>query len=116
MPQRLRHPCSYPGCPGLTNECFCPAHTKAETRRYEQERGSAASRGYGARWRRIRIMVLAEEPLCRECAKQGRVEAAMDVHHLDGNVQNMAQENLEPLCHECHSRRTVEENGRWGVR
>ena len=59
-------------------------------------------------------MVLAEEPLCRECAKQGRTVPATEVDHIDGNVWNMSRENLQPLCLECHSRKTARENGRWG--
>lgn len=114
MPRRLPHPCGYPGCPALTHERYCEAHTRAERQRYDRERGSAASRGYDARWRRIRAMVLAEEPLCRECAKQGRTVPATEVDHIDGNVWNMGRENLQPLCDSCHGRKTVRENGGWG--
>lgn len=98
----------------MDGQRYCKKHRKQETQEYDKQRGSAAQRGYDARWRRLRAMVLAEEPLCRECAKQGRVVPATDVHHIDGDVRNLALENLEPLCHECHSRITVKENKRWG--
>ena len=32
---------------------------------------------------------------------------ATEVHHIDGNVYNLDESNLEPLCHECHSRETA---------
>lgn len=107
MPKRLPHPCGYPGCPNLADERYCPAHKQKVEQAYNQERGSAAARGYDARWRRTRAMVLAEEPLCRECAKEGRTVPATEVHHRDGNVENMTRENLESICKPCHSRLTL---------
>lgn len=46
------------------------------------QRGSAASRGYGARWRAARATVLQREPLCRPSLKlDGRTEAADTLDH-----------------------------------
>ena len=56
-------------------------------------------------------MVLAEEPLCRECREHGKVTPAKQVHHIDGDSRNNVRENLEPLCASCHSRRTGKERG-----
>lgn len=116
MPRRLPHPCGMPGCPALapSGTRFCERHARDDAKRYDRQRGTAAQRGYNARWRRIRALVLAEEPLCRECARQGKVVPARQVDHIDGNVENMVRENLQPLCDSCHSRKTVRENGRWG--
>lgn len=107
MPYKPKKPCAHPGCPELVTGRFCEKHQKQDRQRYDQQRGTAAQRGYDARWRRLRAMVLAEEPLCRECLRQGRVTPATDVHHIDGDARNMRRENLEPLCHECHSRHTA---------
>lgn len=72
-------------------------------------RGTAAQRGYGGRWQRLRAMYLGAHPLCAECRRRGRVTMATDVHHLvrrrDGGPDS--EENLEALCHECHSRITA---------
>jgi hypothetical protein len=48
----------------------------------QQRRGTSTERGYDVVWRRIRAMVLADEPLCRECLKKGLVEAAREVDHI----------------------------------
>ncbi len=46
------------------------------------QRGSAASRGYGSRWRAARKTVLAREPLCRpSLLLEGRTEAADTLDH-----------------------------------
>jgi 5-methylcytosine-specific restriction protein A len=53
-------------------------------------------------------MVLRRHRLCAECERHGRVTLATDVHHKiakrDGGLDTA--ENLEPLCHSCHSRIT----------
>lgn len=46
------------------------------------QRGSAASRGYGTRWRAARKTVLGREPLCRPSLKlEGRTVAADTLDH-----------------------------------
>lgn len=45
----------------------------------ERERGSAASRGYGARWRIARAAYLAQHPYCVGCKGQGLlIEATVE--------------------------------------
>ena len=41
-----------------------------------------------ARWRRLRRSFLIENPLCFECGKSGRVEPAIDVHHIKDRATN----------------------------
>ena len=110
MASGMLRACSFPGCPEVTRELYCTQHRDERI----DLRPSASRRGYNERWRRVRLRVLAEEPLCRRCAAAGRVKPAMDVHHRDGNVLNLSRDNLEPLCHECHSRETASTHrGRW---
>ena len=66
----------------------------------------------GAAWQRLRASVLADEPLCRMCKARGIVEAATDVDHHDGNPGNNERENLVPLCHADHSRKTAADRGK----
>lgn len=66
----------------------------------------------GAAWQKLRADVLAEQPLCVDCASRGLTVAATDVDHKDGNPGNNDRENLQPLCHPCHSRKTAADHGK----
>lgn len=65
----------------------------------------------GAAWQRLRASVLRDEPLCRHCAARGLTVEATDVDHMNGADDNR-RESLQPLCHECHSRKTARDNGK----
>jgi 5-methylcytosine-specific restriction enzyme A len=113
MPTKAPAACKRSGCPGLVRDGVCSVCgplRAAVQRQHDEQRGSAAQRGYGARWQRLRGMVLRGSPLCAECARQGIVTPATDVHHLvkrrDGGPD--AEGNLEALCHACHSRITAQ--------
>ena len=116
LPHRLATPCRNRACSNLTLDPtgYCDIHKKQAQAQQDANRGSAAERGYDSRWRKIRAQVLREEPLCRECKRNGRITAAVDVDHIDGNVENTERSNLQPLCHSCHSRKTGRENGAFG--
>ena len=118
MPQRAPHPCAAPGCPALVRQGrYCPKHESKTQALYDLSRGSSASRGYGSRWRRLRRMYLNAYPICADPDDQhpGRVIAATDVDHItplrSGGTNQW--ENLQALCHECHSHKTAVEDGRW---
>ena len=36
MPKKPKRPCSYPGCPKLTDGRFCEEHQRQENKRYEK--------------------------------------------------------------------------------
>lgn len=63
-----------------------------------------------AKWLKLRAQVLTEEPLCRMCAAAGYTTPATDVDHIINHsgdfTDDNRRENLQPLCHECHSRKT----------
>ncbi|WP_292934534.1 HNH endonuclease signature motif containing protein [Noviherbaspirillum sp.] len=65
-----------------------------------------------AAWRKLRALVLNEEPTCRHCQALGRVTPATDVDHIDNDPSNNSRDNLQALCHECHSRKTNADMGR----
>ncbi len=114
MPRRPKRPCPEPLCKNLTDGGRCEEHRQQEQRRYDKERGTSTQRGYGPQWRKLRLMVLNEEPLCRECQRQNKTTPATEVDHIDGDVRNLHRENLQPLCRHHHSQKTVREQGRWG--
>src|SRR5450432_2780301 len=109
MPIAAQRPCKFPGCPQLVDSGTCSKHA----RKYDEARGSASARGYDATWRRLRRMVLAGEPLCRECELKDLVVLAVEVDHivpLRLGGSRLDSENLQPLCRACHSRKTMRES------
>lgn len=80
----------------------------------DKERGTRQQRGYDAQWQKLRLIVLAEEPLCRFCKEEGRTTAATDVDHIEpissAPHKRLERSNLRSLCHECHSRHTATQN------
>jgi 5-methylcytosine-specific restriction protein A len=67
-----------------------------------------------ARWQQLRKAVLTAHPICQECEKAGRLEAATEVHHVrpveeavfytDKQQRMFDLHNLQALCHDCHVR------------
>jgi 5-methylcytosine-specific restriction protein A len=111
MPKRAACTCSRSNCPGIVRngECSeCGPRRKANDREHDQRRGTAASRGYDARWRKTRLLFLRANPLCVMCAVAGLVVPATDVHHViakrDGGTDE--ESNLQALCKSHHSKLT----------
>ncbi len=116
MPRKPKRPCSYPGCPRLTDGRYCEEHAKLEVKRYEKyDRDPAVRRRYGRAWKRIRDRYISAHPLCEECLKAGRMTPAEEVHHKLPLSQGgtHAESNLMALCKPCHSRITAEMGDRW---
>lgn len=68
---------------------------------------TTTERGYGWLWQKLRLLVLADEPLCRFCRERGLIVAAEEVDHIDGDSFNNDRDNLRPLCRDCHLQRTA---------
>lgn len=71
----------------------------------ERKRGRA---GVEQRKRR-----LANEPLCRDCAQEGRVREATEVDHIVPLSQGGGDDdaNTRCLCRTCHLKRTAQQFG-----
>lgn len=116
MPRKPRRPCSFPGCPNLTDNRFCEEHEKQENKRYEKyDRDPAVRRRYGRAWKRIRDSYISQHPLCEECERNGKLTRAEEVHHIlplsRGGTH--AKSNLMALCTPCHSAITARDGDRW---
>lgn len=120
MPRRAPRPCLEPTCRelvrGRSGRCD-PCEAKRH-RRIDDRRGSSSARGYGYQWQKLRLTILADEPLCRTCDAADRTTAATEVDHIDGDSANNDRANLRPLCKPCHSARTARDQafGRKGTR
>ena len=82
MPRKPKRPCSFPGCPNLTDGRYCEKHQKIIDKRYEKyERSPVSKKRYGRTWKKIRDAYVASHPLCELCLKNGRYVVAEEVHH-----------------------------------
>ena len=119
MPRKPKRPCSFPGCPKLTEGRFCEEHERQENRRYEKyDRDPAVRRRYGRAWKRIRDRYAAKHPFCEECYKKGMLHPVEEVHHklplAEGGTHD--EGNLVSLCQPCHARIHAERGDRWNKR
>lgn len=117
MAMKPLRPCRYPGCSALTREGYCPEHKPKQTVRRE----SAAWHGWYSLpvWtEELRPNQLLKEPFCRECTRCGFRVYATDVDHIRDHKGDWSRfvdpDNLESLCHSCHSRKTMREQ--WEIR
>lgn len=105
MPTAPRWPCRMPGCPQLQP---CPVHKTAW--RVNPERGTTAARGYGARHRRWRQLVLARDPVCRACGRAPSTVADHVVSLAAGGDWTL--ENGQGMCRACHAAKSRDEGHR----
>lgn len=68
-------------------------------------------------WRKLRDYVIKNEPLCRECLKQGRVRPATLVDHIKSIEEfpdlALDEDNLQPLCEKCHRDKTRRDHSKY---
>lgn len=118
-------PCSKPGCPGLTRDKYCEEHMalnnqdnkrvkdKAREREYNKQRGTAASRGYDAKWRAYRQDYLRVNKQCRTCGDKATVVDHI-IPHKGNKGLFWTRFNHQPLCKTCHDRKTATQDGGFG--
>lgn len=99
----------------LVNAGLCSKHKKAR-RIYQDSKRIRGSRVYDKRyWRdRIRPAQLRRKPVCEHCEVSGKITIATDVDHIDGDPTNNSIDNLQSLCHSCHSIKTAKCDGSFG--
>ena len=111
MSDKAQHECRHPMCHALTQSTFCPAHAGQSD--IELLRGSAAQRGYNARWRKARLIWLGSHQMCAVCLSRGIRRIATIVDHIVPHRGNTDifwdQSNWQSLCRECHDTKTMQE-------
>ena len=102
----------------LTTPGYCDKHLRSIRRQQDEHRGSAAARGYDARWRKARVVYLGLHPLCAECRRHGSTVAASVVDHIQPHKGNRKlfweESNWQALCKRCHDAKTAREDGGFG--
>jgi len=65
------------------------------------------------KWKRTRLITLAESPLCEMCLVSGVTSPAVHVDHIiplsEDYSKKLNYDNLQSLCHSCHSKKTKRE-------
>lgn len=119
VPRAPLKPCRTFGCTGVhrgegwCEKCIAEGKSEEPKKRADRRRGSTKERGYSGAWRKIRLRVLAEEPICQT---EGCVQPATDVDHIVplSRGGTHARENLQALCSTHHKRKTAREDGGFG--
>lgn len=117
MPSKPKRPCSEPGCRALVDGRYCGAHARAERKRVDVQRGTAASRGYDSRWQKVRRSFLASHPLCADPfgVHGASPVAAQQVDHITPHKGDQQlfwdRTNWQPLCTSCGGRKSAVERG-----
>ena len=119
MPRRPKRPCSYPGCPNLTDGRYCPEHQQKVNSNYEKYgRDKSTKKRYGRAWKRIRDKYAAEHPFCELCFERGIIVPTEEIHHKlplsEGGTHDRS--NLIALCKSCHSTIHAKRGDYWGQR
>lgn len=109
MPSKLARACAVRGCPdkAIAGSSRCGEHTRQYKRELARRRPSTA-KDYGRKWRAIRALYLKYHPDCEVCGKP-----TTDVDHIipkrEGGTSHW--DNLQALCHSCHSEKTAKHDG-----
>lgn len=91
------------------------APTRAQVAKaYEANDQRAASKKFfnSGAWKKLRLLLLADQPLCSRCPPD-RLTPATEVHHKKPRDVRpdlaLVLDNLEGLCHACHGAVRVED-------
>lgn len=104
MPTTLPRPCNAIGCARTTTSGrFCDVHRKEYER--NRVRPTAAQRGYGSEWKRIRNAAIKAQPFCSVCGET----TGLEVDHIrplsHGGTNHPS--NLRVLCGLHHRQKTA---------
>lgn len=118
----MRKICSYTGCNVAVevgdfdrNSPRCPDHPLAYTPKqiYQHQRDERGKYIYSTyKWKKLRKQYATANPLCEHCLRFDILEPVAVVDHIkeisDGG-EPYEWDNLQSLCHGCHSRKTASE-------
>lgn len=109
---RPMRPCKHPGCSTLTKTGWCAEHQPKHKRGVSSEWHWMYN---DRRWKALRQQQLIREPFCAECIRRGAITPARatEVDHITPHRGSwrmfLDKDNLQSLCHRCHSAKTMAE-------
>jgi len=120
MPKRAPGVCGKPGCGRLSDSRFCEAHANQDPRllrrrQFDAARGSAHARGYGRRHEKLRLLILARDPLCRIahfCDGQAPSTIADHIKPRNAGGED-SMENMQGACERCHNWKTATQDSKF---
>lgn len=115
----LKRLCKAPGCNGLAEfpERYCSKHMYLKRRDEERREAFLSGKDYtpqyvelynDPKWRQMKKKHLQEEPYCRYCGAKATEVDHIVAHRGDVNLF-FDEDNLQSLCSECHSKKTMNE-------
>jgi len=126
MPKKI---CNAPGCNTLVSmkERYCKEHSKElsslSAKDYNKNRRNKEHQKFhnSKAWKELRKLVLSRSGgLCVICLKLDMQTKADVVDHIIPLTHDYSKrlkiENLQPLCHACHNRKTAEDLKLYGGR
>lgn len=90
----------------MKTHSFKALQPKGRTLKHRQQETGRTLALNGAAWRKLRHMVLTEQPLCPHCAALGHAVLAKEVDHIDNDPRNNLRSNLVGLCKVHHGQKT----------
>lgn len=119
--RRAGRQCRGAGCNQIVygkGKPYCEACLPLYVKNDYLRRGSPKERGYDHNWKKLRDMFLNAHPLCADPFgfHQGQPVIATDVDHIKPKAKGGTDDdnNLQSLCHSCHSHKTVTFDGGFG--
>lgn len=112
MATKPKHPCAVNSCCELVpaGQRYCEKHRA----KHGADRLGAAGRGYGYKWQKASRKFLEAHPLCIRCMERGVYTKATVVDHIVPHRGDMElfwdRSNWQPLCKQCHDRKTATED------
>jgi len=108
MPDRLKRLCCFTNCAEYqVRGGYCAFHANQKERERAHRLGPPSARGYDARHRRARRMVLRRDPICTSCGSAISTVADHKKRLRDGGKTSQA--NLQGLCAHCHNAKSGRE-------
>jgi len=116
MPWAQNKNCARGGCykVSIYGKSYCVDHMRQKYRTDQQIYKTTESNAIykTSAWRNTRKDILHHEPYCRECAKHDRQTIATEIDHIKAIAEGgdkWDRDNLQPLCSDCHKRKSVRE-------